>query len=197
MISFLNGILVEKQPAFILLDVNGVGYEVFISLNTYDTLPPAGQPCRILTHDHLREDVHLLFGFSTEDERALFRTLQNVSGIGAKTALCVLNGMSLRELKIAIVEKNVKALSRISGIGKKTAERIVLELAEKIDPLEALSTAAPEGKPSMTSAMRDAVLALCALGHPQDTALALVQKVAATAPDADTETLIKRALAAR
>lgn len=195
MIAFLKGTLVEKEPAAILVDVGGVGYEVFISLNTYDALPPVGQTCRVLVHDHLREDAHVLYGFSSEDERRLFRNLQNVSGIGAKTALCVLNGMPLREVTLAIAEKNVKALSRISGIGKKTAERIVVELADKIDPLEALASAAGGEASAITSAMRDAVLALCALGHSQDAALKLVQQAAAATPGADTEALIRKALA--
>jgi Holliday junction DNA helicase RuvA len=201
MIAFLNGTLVEKEPTTVIVDVGGVGYDVAIPLSTYDALPPTGQTCRLLIHDHLREDAHLLFGFATESERALFRLLQNVTGIGTKTALGALSGMSPRDLKLCIVERNTKRLSQISGIGKKTAERIVVELADKIDPLEAMAAEdprAPGAKPSMTSQMRDAVLALCALGHPQDVALKRVQQVVAD-PDAamDTEALIKRALAAR
>ena len=177
------------------MDVGGVGYEVFISCNTYDALPSVGQACHVLVHDHLREDAHSLYGFSSEDERRLFRILQNVSGIGAKTALSVLNGMSLRDLKLAITEKNVKALSGISGVGKKTAERIVVELSDKINPFDALSSAiAPGEKTSLTNTMRDAVLALCALGQTQDAALKLVQQASAANPNADTETLIKKAL---
>lgn len=198
MIAFLNGILVEKTPAGVLLEVGGVGYELGIPLSTFQTLPPVGRTCRLLVHEHLREDAHLLFGFATEAERKLFRLLQNVSGIGVKTALGALSGMDPRELKRAILARETRQLSRIAGIGKKTAERIVVELADKIDPLEALAADETSGVPSaMTAAMRDAVLALCALGHPQDVALARVRKAAAGA-DAppDTETLIRQALSA-
>lgn len=195
MIAFLNGTLVEKTPAGVLLEVGGVGYELGIPLSTFQALPPVGRPCRLLVHEHLREDAHLLFGFATEAERKLFRLLQNVSGIGVKTALGALSGMDPRELKRAILARDIRQLSRIAGIGKKTAERIVVELVDKIDPLEAL---AEDGTPSaMTAAMRDAVLALCALGHPQDVALARVRKAAAgAAAPPDTETLIRQALSA-
>lgn len=201
MIAFLNGQLVEKQPTSVILDVGGVGYDVAIPLSTYDALPPTGQTCRLLIHDHLREDAHLLFGFATEAERGLFRLLQNVTGIGTKTALGALSGLSPRELKLCIVERNTKRLAQVPGIGKKTAERIVVELADKIDPLDAMAAdeSRPDGaRPSVTAQMRDAVLALCALGQPQDVALKRVQQVVAE-PDApsDTESLIKRALAAR
>lgn len=201
MIAFLHGMLVEKEPANVILDVGGVGYDVAIPLSTYDALPPAGGTCHLLIHDHLREDAHLLFGFATEGERQLFRMLQNVNGIGTKTALGALSGMSPRDLKLAIVERDAKRLAQLPGIGKKTAERIVVELADKIDPLEAMAAEdprAPGAKPSMTSQMRDAVLALCALGHPQDVALKRIQQVVAdpAAPN-DTESLIRRALAAR
>lgn len=199
MIAFLNGTLVDKQPTGILMDVGGVGYEVAIPLSTFDQLPAVGQKFRILVHDHLREDAHLLFGFATESERGLFRLLQSVTGIGAKTALGALSGMNARDLKLAIVSRDTKMLSRVPGIGKKTAERIVVELADKIDPLDAMAADETSGaKTTMTGQMRDAVLALCALGHPQDIALKLVQQAVAdgSAP-ADTEALIKRALAPR
>lgn len=199
MIAFLNGLLVEKQPTGIVLDVGGVGYDVAIPLSTYDQLPPVGQKCRLLVHDHLREDAHLLFGFATETERGLFRLLQNVTGIGAKTALGALSGMAARDLKLAIVSRDTKMLARVPGIGKKTAERIVVELADKIDPLEAMAAEETAGaKATMTGQMRDAVLALCALGQPQDVALRLVQQAVADGSEpSDAETLIKRALAPR
>ena len=196
MIAFLKGTLAEKGPGVIVVDVGGVGYEVLLSLNTYDALPAVGGACHLLIHDHYREDAHLLFGFKSEAERDVFRLLQTVSGIGAKTALSILNGLSLRELRLAITQKDIKRLSSISGIGKKTAERIAVELADKINPLDALSS--PEegrGGAVLSSSMRDAVLALCALGQTQENALALVRKAAEAAPGADTETLIKKALA--
>jgi len=199
MIAFLNGTLVEKEPTAVVLDIGGVGYEIAIPLSTYDLLPPTGQTCRILIHDHVREDAHLLFGFATDSERKLFRLLQNVGGIGAKTALGALSGMSARDLKLAIVSRDTKMLARVPGIGKKTAERIVVELADKIDPLEAMAADdTPGAKPTLTGQMRDAVLALCALGHPQDVALKLIQQAVADGNAADdTEALIKRALSPR
>jgi Holliday junction DNA helicase RuvA len=119
-----------------------------------------------------------------------------VSGIGVKTALSALNGMTTRDLKLAIVERNTKMLSRIPGVGKKTSERIVLELADKIDPMEAMADDGGDGKPTMTSQMRDAVMALCALGQPQEAALKRIQQIIAqpNAPE-DTEGLIRKALA--
>ena len=132
MITFLEGTLVEKQPTRIVLAVHGVGYEVFIPLSSYDRLPEENAPCRILTHDHLREDAHLLYGFVTEAERGLFGMLLGISGIGPKTALSALSGLSVRDLKTAVVEGDVKRLSSISGIGKKTAERIVVELRHSL-----------------------------------------------------------------
>ncbi|MCL1856293.1 MAG: Holliday junction branch migration protein RuvA [Kiritimatiellaeota bacterium] len=195
MIAFLKGTLAEKGMGVVILDVGGVGYEVSLSLNTYDALPTVGSPCQLLIHDHYREDAHLLFGFKTEAERELFRLLQTVSGIGAKTAISMLNGLSLRELRLAITQKDVKRLSAIQGIGRKTAERIAVELADKINPLDALSAQEGTGETALSSSMRDAVLALCALGQTQENAVALVRKAAAAAPAADTETLIKKALA--
>lgn len=194
MIAYINGSLVEKNPDNVVLDVGGIGYELSISLSTYQVLPPLGQKCKLLVHEHLREDTHLLFGFANEAERSLFRLLQNVSGIGVKTALGALNGMQPRELKRAIAERDIGMLTRISGIGKKTAERMIVELADKIDPLDVL--AADDRPEGMTSAMSDAILALCALGHPREMALAKVRK-AASGPDAptDREAIIRLALA--
>src|SRR5437868_5010848 len=133
MITFLDGKLVNALPTQATVDVNGVGYEVFIPLSSYDKLPSAGQPVRILTHLHVREDAHILYGFMSASERDLFRLLvNNVSGIGPKLALAVLSGMSVNNFKAAVVNSDVTALSKISGLGKKTAERIVLELKDKV-----------------------------------------------------------------
>src|SRR3954464_418969 len=133
MIAFLEGKLVNSLPTQAAIDVNGVGYEVFIPLSSYDKLPPIGQPIRILTHLHVREDAHILYGFMTAAERDLFRLLvNNVTGIGPKLGLAVLSGMSVNNFKSAVVNSDVTALSKISGLGKKTAERIVLELKDKL-----------------------------------------------------------------
>ena len=118
-----------------MIDVGGVGYEAFVPLSTFDALPRAGADCRLLVHDYVREDQHALFGFATEDERNLFRMLQDVSGVGPKTALSALSGMPVRLLKAALAEGDAKALAKLPGIGKRTAERICVELKGKIDPL--------------------------------------------------------------
>src|SRR6202043_1753766 len=126
MITFLQGKLVTALPTQAIVDVAGVGYEVFIPLSSYDKLPAAGQPVQILTHLHVREDAHILYGFMTPAERDLFRLLvNNVTGIGPKLALAVLSGMSVNNFKTAVVNSDVASLARISGLGKKTAERIV------------------------------------------------------------------------
>jgi len=175
MITFLHGKVVEKQPTRTVLDVNGVGYEVFIPLSSFDRLPPVGESCRILTYDHVREDLHHLFGFMTESERHLFLLLMSTSGVGPKIALAALSGMSVREIKSAIVQGDVKRLSSISGIGKKLAERIVLELKDKIgeaEGLEAVAGSEPATPEDLRT--RDAVMALVALGYKQDAARKMI-----------------------
>ena len=169
MIAFLHGKLVEKHPTRVVVDVNGVGYEVFIPLCSYDRLPPKDHPCLLLTHHHVREDAQVLFGFTTEAERAMFVLLMTITGIGPKLALSALSGLSVRELKAAIAGGDIKRLSSISGIGKKTAERMVVELRDKIGQAEALEAVAGAGETSPENAtLRDAVLALIALGYKQD-----------------------------
>src|SRR6266550_341600 len=133
MITFLEGTLTTSLPTQAIIGVNGVGYEVLIPLSSYDKLPAVGQPVRMLTHLHVREDAHILYGFMTPAERDLFRLLvNNVTGIGPKLALAVLSGMSVSNFKAAVVNSDVAAISKISGLGKKTAERIVLELKDKL-----------------------------------------------------------------
>ena len=132
MIGRLNGKLVEKQPPQIVIDVGGVGYEVDVSMQTFYTLPPLGEPVQLFTQLVVREDAHLLFGFGSVQERATFRQLVKVSGIGAKTALGILSAMSAGELAQAVAQEDVGRLSSAPGIGKKTAERMVLELRGKL-----------------------------------------------------------------
>src|SRR2546421_5992670 len=133
MITFLHGKLIESLPTQIVVDVNGIGYDVLIPLSSYDKLPQPGQEVKLLTHLVIREDAHMLYGFATGTERDLFRLLiNNVSGIGPKTALNVLSGISVTAFRGAVAGGDVKALSQISGVGKKTAERIVVELRDKV-----------------------------------------------------------------
>lgn len=196
MIAFLRGTIVEKELSYVVLDVGGVGYEVLIPLSTYDVLPSVGAETRLLVHDYLREDAHWLFGFATDDERQLFRLLIDVNGIGVKTACAALGGLPPHELRLAIANRDAKRLAKLPGIGKKTAERIAMELADKIDPLEAMSAAQKAGAGKANPAMRDAVLALVALGQPQDVALKRVQEIAA-APGGDklsVDEYVRRAL---
>ena len=129
MITFLHGKLVEALPTQVVIDVNGVGYEALIPLSSYDKLPSPGQAVKLLTQLVIREDAHTLYGFMTTDERDLFRLLVNtVSGIGPKIALNILSGISVTAFRGAVANADIKALSQISGVGKKTAERIVVEL---------------------------------------------------------------------
>ncbi len=195
MIAFLDGTVVEKQPTRVVLDVQGVGYEIFIPLSSFDRLPATGERCRLLTHDHVREDAHLLFGFLTPAERQMFGLLLNVSGIGPKLALSALSGLSVRELKASLVGGDLKRLASISGIGKKTAERMIVELKDKFSAGEALEAlAGPADASEMDMTLRDAIAALVSLGYKQDDARKLVLSVRQMLPDASVEVLIKKAL---
>ena len=203
MIAFLSGSLFEKtvgSPSTAILDVDGVGYEVFVPLSTFETLPRDGQPCRLLVHDYIREDQHVLFGFKTADERDLFRLLQDVSGIGPKTAISALSAMTVRALKTALVDGDAKTLAKIPGLGKRTAERLIVELKGKIDPLEAAAAPAEAGGNAspLSQAYRDAALALVQLGQTEEAAAKAVREIAAR-PDApsDTAAVVRLALAGR
>jgi len=179
----------------VVLEVGGVGYEVMIPLSSFDRLPSTGDECLIHTIDHVREDAHLLFGFMTTDERELFTLLCGVSGIGPKLGLSALSGLSVREIKASVVEGDVKRLSSISGIGKKSAERIIVELRHKISAADALEAVAGADEAGGTH-LRDAVLALVALGYKQEQARDMVAKVTKARPEVnDVEQLIRLALA--
>jgi Holliday junction DNA helicase RuvA len=169
MITFLHGKLIEALPTSVIIDVNGVGYEALIPLSSFDKLPQPGQPIKLLTELVIREDSHTLYGFMTPPERDLFRMLVNtVSGIGPKIALNILSGISVTAFRGAISTGDVKALSQISGVGKKTAERMVLELKDKIGMAGAWEAAsAKHGLAPAEQHINDAVLALVALGFKQ------------------------------
>ena len=169
MITFLHGKLVEALPTQIVVEVNGVGYEALIPLSSFDKLPAPGGDVKLLTHLAIREDAHVLYGFMTRAERDLFRLLvHSVSGIGPKTALNVLSGMNPTTFRGAVASGDVKALSQISGVGKKTAERIVVELKDKIGAVGAWeASSAQRTLSSEDQKLNDAVLALMALGFKQ------------------------------
>lgn len=197
MITFVRGALFEKKPTVVWIDVQGVGYEVMISLNTYDRLPAKGEACLLYTSHIIRDDDHLLFGFFDCAEKATFELLITVNGVGPKVALAILNGLSVVDLRAAIAEGNVKRLQSVHGVGKKTAERLVVELRDKIDPAEAFAAQialVPGGDPA---ALRDTVLALTQLGFSQDQARKKMQAAIKAGADAsNTEALLKEALAA-
>jgi holliday junction DNA helicase RuvA len=169
MITFLQGKLIEALPTQVTVDVNGVGYEALIPLSSFDKLPQPGHAVKLLTQLVVREDAHTLYGFMTPEERNLFRLLVNtVSGIGPKTALNVLSGISVTAFRGAVANGDIKALSQISGVGKKTAERIVVELKDKIGMAGAWEAAsAKHGLSADEQRINDAVLALIALGFKQ------------------------------
>lgn len=169
MISFLHGKLVDALPTQVTVDVNGVGYDVLIPLSSYDKLPAPGQDLRLLTHLAVREDAHTLYGFMSAAERELFRLLiHTVSGIGPKIALNILSGISVTAFRGAVAGGDIKALSQISGVGKKTAERIVVELKDKIGTAGVWEAASAQRTLSAEDQkVNDAVLALMALGFKQ------------------------------
>lgn len=175
MISRLTGKLVEKTPPQIVIDVNGVGYEADVSMQTFYNLPPLGETVQVFTQLVVREDAHLLFGFATAEERKTFRQLIKVSGIGAKTALGILSAMTADELAQAVAEEDVKRLSSAPGIGKKTAERMVLELRGKL-----ITHAVTDGlfaAPSENDETNDIVSTLLALGYSEREAKAAVKGI--------------------
>lgn len=133
MIGRLTGILLEKRPLQVLLDVQGIGYEVDVPMSTFYDLPEIGVKATLYTHLVIREDVHLLFGFATESERQTFRQLVKISGVGARTALALLSGLSVSDLHHAVATQDSVRLTKVPGIGKKTAERLLLELRDKLD----------------------------------------------------------------
>lgn len=195
MITFLEGALVEKEPTRVAVNVQGVGYEVFIPLSTYDRLPTRGAPVRLLTYEHVREDTHALYGFSTEEERRLFLLLIGVTGIGPRLALAALSGLSVRDLTAAIAQADVKRLSSVPGIGKRTAERMIVELRHRLtaaEAMEALTGAASESD----ARLRDAILALISLGYKQAEARKMIQAtLSKITPEASVEEIVRKALA--
>ncbi len=196
MIAFLKGILIEALPTQVVIDVNGVGYEVLIPLSSFEKLPQPGGELTLLTHLAIRDDAHILYGFSTETERDLFRQLiRHVTGIGPKIALNVLSGTTPASFRAAVSNGDVKALSGISGVGKKTAERIVVELKDKLgDPelgeLNGVKSASIEDQK-----IADAVAALEALGSkPKDAQEAIRMAITMLGSDKPVDELVRAAL---
>ncbi len=170
MIARLNGRLLEKSPPWIVVDCQGVGYEVEVPMSTFYQLPELGQPVQLLTHMVVREDAQLLYGFGSEQEKNTFKQLLKVNGIGAKSALSILSGVSVQELMRAVNQQEVAMLTRVPGIGKKTAERLILELKDKFTV-----TGSTSAQPVVKAATDDILNALVALGYHEREAAATVK----------------------
>jgi len=196
MISFLEGKLTEALPTQVVIDVNGVGYEALIPLSSFDKLPQPGQAVRLLTHLAIRDDAHVLYGFMSEGERELFRLLiRHVSGIGPKIALNVLSGTTAAAFRAAVAEGDVAALSRINGVGKKTAERMVIELKDKMGEDAAWPTGNEKPLGAEEQKLADAAAALSALGSkPKEAQEAVRAAVAMVGPDAAVDEIVRAAL---
>jgi Holliday junction DNA helicase RuvA len=193
MIARLAGTLIHKQPPLMVIDVAGVGYEIEAPLSVFYDLPELGSPVVILTHLSVKEDSQTLYGFASEAERTLFRQLLKISGIGAKLALTILSGASGEELARYVAERDTASLTRLPGIGKKTAERIIIELRDKLDDLPvAALPGAKKGPAVADDAVSEATQALNALGYKPQEANRMVRAVAQ--PDMSVEEIIRHAL---
>ena len=183
MIGFLRGKLVHKAPPFLVLDVQGVGYEVEAPMTTFYDLPAINEEIKLHTHLVVREDAHILFGFSKEAERTLFRTLIKVSGVGPKLALTILSGQSAEEFHRCIHDNDTLALVRLPGVGKKTAERLVIEMRDRLPNLDesAISSTDKSGASisAVGNAKQEAISALCSLGYKPLDASKMVQNISA------------------
>ena len=194
MIGLLRGRVISRHPPFLLLDVNGVGYEVEAPMSTFYDLPADDAPVTLFTHLAVREDAHILYGFGRETERTLFRSLLKVSGVGGKMALAILSGMSGEEFARCIEAGDAAALTRLPGVGKKTAERLIVEMRDRLEAPGAPALAAAPRAAVPVSADGEAVSALIALGYKPPEASKMVRAVAAAGMD--TEALIRSALQA-
>lgn len=199
MIAYIKGLLVEKFFDRVVVEASGVGYELFIPISTFDKLPHEGDEVKLLAWHCVREDDEMLFGFATTAEREMFLKLTQVSGVGPKIALAILSGSSIGELSLAIASGNAKRISAIKGVGKKTAEKICVELKDKVNAIEALASTSRSSKDDDKAPMlRDAILALSALGFNEETANKMVTQVIQSNPSvADVETVIKLALSGK
>lgn len=203
MIGRLRGIILEKQPPLALIEVNGVGYEIHLPMTCFYELPDLGQEAVVFTQFVVREDAQLLFGFNSKQERALFRELIKVNGVGPKLALAILSGMSAQQFVRAVEQEEIGALVKLPGVGKKTAERLVVEMKDRFKglngelftpaaadvPLASPPSGSPDGDPES-----EAASALVALGYKPQEASRMIAKI--VRPGADCETLIRDALRA-
>lgn len=196
MISFLEGTLAEAWPTRAVINCQGIGYELLIPVTTFDHLPKIGEKIRLLTHLVVREDAHTLYGFFSSGERDLFRLLlHHVSGVGPKTALSILAGSTPQTVRDAVATGDTSTLAKLKGLGKKTAERIVLELRDKLPALDSLAGGTPSERglahPPMSGNSQDALLALLALGYKSSEAQKALQGLDSSLPSGD---LVREAL---
>ena len=196
MIAYVRGMLAEKGFDRVIVEAAGVGYELFISLSTYDKLPREGEDVKLLAWHCVREDDEMLFGFAAKEEREMFLKLTQVSGVGPKIALAILSGTSIGELSLAIASGNAKLIASVKGVGKKTAEKICVELKDKVNAIAALAATSKGARDDGKSLIaRDAILALSALGFGEEVANKMVASVIADNPQiADVESVIRLAL---
>ena len=198
MIEYLQGSVVSRKPTSCIVDVAGVGYEVLIPTSTFEQVPPEGKTFKFYTHHHVREDAEQLFGFASTDERSVFRTLIGVSGVGPKLGLAALSAMRASELRACVVAGDVPQLIRIPGVGRKTAERIIVDLRDRLAPPTDVSAVAPTASSRLSSARMDAVLALESLGLSRSAAEKQVAAVVQAYPETTSaEDFIRLALRER
>lgn len=194
MIAYLDGQLSFKEPTYAIIDVHGVGYGVHISLQTYATLPGGGDRIKLFIHHLFREDAQLLYGFANADEKSLFLDLIGVSGVGPNTALGMLSAMQPADLRLAILGENVRAVQAIKGIGAKTAQRIILELRDKMKKLGVVPDGPSYRQQTSNPVREESLAALMALGFPKPTAEKSVDDALRTDPTLSVEDVIRQAL---
>ena len=194
MYNYIKGKLEEANPAYAVVDCGGVGYLLEITLNTYSAIKDLAE-VKLLVHEVIREDAHLLIGFHTAAERDMFRMLISVNGVGAATARIMLSSLTVDELTRAIVDQDVKRVQKVKGIGAKTAQRILLELRDKVDPFATTSLAEGTTPATVNRNSEEALSALVMLGFPKAASEKVVSKMADANPSASVEELIKLALA--
>lgn len=194
MIAYLDGQLSYKETTYAIIDVNGVGYGVHISLQTYATLPGGGDRIKLFIHHLFREDAQLLYGFASADEKSLFLDLIGVSGVGPNTALGMLSAMQPADLRLAILGENVRAVQAIKGIGAKTAQRIILELRDKMKKSGVVPDGPSYRQQTSNPVREESVAALMALGFPKPTAEKSVDDALRADPTLSVEAVIRQAL---
>lgn len=191
MIGFIRGILIAKAPPQLLIEVQGIGYEMEAPMTTFYELPTIGQEIKLHTHLVVREDAHILFAFATQADRTLFRTLIKINGVGPKLALVILSGQNAEEFHRCIHHNDIQALVRLPGVGKKTAERLVIEMSDRL-PVTTDTLDANQNTSAINNPKQEAISALCALGYKPQDAHKMVQNIAHQ--DKNCEHIIKLAL---